>query len=74
MEKQTALRQVVEKLDKLARHIPPRSNTTIGLAMAMNVIKEYMEVEKTQIVDAFNDGCGYQHKIGDEYFNQTYKK
>lgn len=68
----TAIKQTIEKLEKMAKHMPPRSNLTIGLVSAINLLRQQTELEKQQIVDAFDMGCKDQNRIGEEYYNETY--
>ena len=50
----------------------PRSNLTIGLISAINLLRQQTELERQQIVDAFDMGCKDQNRIGEEYYNETY--
>jgi hypothetical protein len=37
-------------------------------------IKQAKKIEKQQIIDAFDVACEDENRIGQEYYNQTFKK
>ena len=39
----------------------------------INDYYKFLELEKQQIIDAFDVACEDQNRIGKEYFNQTFK-
>jgi len=40
----------------------------------INDYYKFLELEKQQIIDAFDVACEDQNRIGIEYFNQTFNK
>jgi hypothetical protein len=48
---------------------------TVNMRFPEELRKKFIEKEKQQIIDAYNEGC-VEGKIecGDEYFNQTYSQ
>jgi hypothetical protein len=40
----------------------------------INDYYKFLELEKQQIIDAFDVACEDQNRIGLEYFNQTFNK
>ena len=75
---QTALQQAINELRKRGNLVAPRSNIGVGISMAINTIKEFIDKEKQQMIDAFESGYnnGYDNKgkSGFEYVNETFEK
>jgi hypothetical protein len=66
MEKQTAVEWLVEQLD-----------ISQGYESAIKILEQAKEMEKEQIMDAFNDGindeCIGGNKLPEQYYNETFK-
>jgi len=39
-----------------------------------DILERAKEIEKEQIIDAFDTGTNDENRIGREYYNETYKK
>ena len=67
MSKQTAVEWLIEELN---------DNGFSHLDLATDIIEQAKEIEKEQIIDAFDEGNpnGFIIKCGEEYYNETYKK
>jgi hypothetical protein len=48
-------------------------NTAEGKAF-VNDYHRFIELEKQQIINAFDDACEDDNRIGIEYYNETFKK
>lgn len=78
MEQQTALKQAINKLR--GKTFPPRSNVALGVSMAINLISEFLESEKEQIAEAWNDGnllgrnghIKLEYDTGEQYYKEKF--
>ena len=66
MSKQTAVEWLIEELN---------DNGFSHLDLATDIIEQAKEIEKEQIIDAFDEGNpnGFIIKCGEQYYNETYK-
>jgi hypothetical protein len=60
MAQQTAVEWLVEQLQAPCRGIPS------------HIIDQAKQMEKEQIIDAFEIGWKDEDRIGEEYYNETY--
>jgi hypothetical protein len=44
------------------------------LTMAAEVVRQAKEMEKEQIINAFDTGFNEDKRIGKEYYNETYER
>jgi len=65
-KKQTAVEFAVEKLEQF---IPSGNQIAIGL-----IFQQALEMEKEQIKDAWDNGCGYLQENSQQYYNETFKQ
>jgi hypothetical protein len=73
MSKQTAVNFLLEEFNEILRNV----NFTVMQALILkDAVEEAREMEKEQIMEAFEDGNeqGFICKTGEEYYNETYKK
>lgn len=73
---QTALQQAIGKLR--GKIFPPRSNVALGVIMSANLLEEFLELEKGQIAEAFNEGYTYGgHEVetinGEQYYKEKFE-
>ena len=80
---QTAVENIIEKIKeqirKSAHNTIGTTNRTgdyrIGLIKAIDLCKQAKEMEKQEIIDAYEKGDKYKFEIsGEQYYNQTFKK
>lgn len=74
MVKQTAMEQVIDLLEKRAKHMPPRSNVTIGLLNAISTLKQNLDLEREMIKESYLSGLNSEFENAEQHYNQTYKK
>jgi len=83
--KKTAMQELIEKLDKIEKQLDKENNLLMSSALfaAKSIALEFIEKEKEQIIDAYEDGKqnGVEsitnvnaYIIGEYYYNQTYNK
>jgi hypothetical protein len=79
----TAIQEAIEKINEQIRksaHNELETNRSgdyrIGLNKAINILEDFKELEKQQIIDAYKDGVtGDSGSINSEqYYNQTFNK
>jgi len=73
MEQETAVDYIFRKLDVLCR-LTPQTRVTGTSEEWENLYKKAKEMEKQQIIDAFNSGLNYDYDESETYYNKTYNK
>ena len=79
------MQELIEKLDKIEKQLDKENNLLMSSALfaAKSIALEFIEKEKEQIIDAYEDGKqnGVEsitnvnaYIIGEYYYNQTYNK
>jgi len=73
MEKQTA----VEWLNSEVERLTTKAGIHLSWEMMDSIIRQAKQMEKEQIIEAFNDGindeCIGGNKSPEQYYNETYK-
>jgi hypothetical protein len=72
----TAIQEALIKLRQLRDDCDDYDYKSI-YSLAIVTLNEYLEKEKEQIKNAYNDGYfgdAYKHKDWEEYYNQTYNQ
>jgi hypothetical protein len=75
---QTVVQELIDELNELSNHYYTLSeyDTCHGIGIAVEFIMTKLEIEKQQIMMAFNDGkinSVLKKRDSEEYYNQTYK-
>ena len=72
MSKQTAVQYLLEEFNEI---IGPVSFTVTQDLFIRDAVIKAKEMEKEQIIDAFDEGNsnGFIIKCGEQYYNETYK-
>lgn len=76
MSKQTAIHQAINRIKELQNSLTS-SSQKLGLAQAMDILEDYKEIEKQQIIDACDqiEVIGLDHELpGEKYYNETFNK
>lgn len=61
--KQTAIDWLIDVLSK-----------NFGIAISDNIIEQAKELEKQQVIEAFNEGALDGLQLGEQYYNFVFKK
>lgn len=74
----TAMMELKEQLRCVAKELPYGSSMGLGLATAMDLATNFIELEKKQITDAYDEGIHQELNeeisySGETYYNETYK-
>ena len=81
----TAMQELIERLDKTEKQLEKENNLIMSSALyaAKSMALEFIEKEKEQIIQAYEDGKEnqresitniYKYIIGEFYYNQTYNQ
>ena len=70
--KKTAIQELIEHFEDFKKHSP---NVKLTLDEIINLLKDKLEKEKEQIIDAFEQGIEFGFPTnGSNYFNKTYNQ
>lgn len=75
----TAMQQLIEKLDKIEKQLDKENNLLMSSALfaAKSIALEFIEKEKEQIENAFDNGkwdsMAFKGTPKEQYYSQTYK-
>ncbi len=72
MTQQTAMKQMINHLEEIKSKTTDQSEIYMLINAWVKAI-HLIQVEKEQIVSAFDTGCEDENRIGTEYYNETYK-
>ena len=75
----TAMQELIDRLDKTEKQLDKENNLVMSSALyaAKSMALEYLEKEKEQIIDAYNQGTldGESSMLEyPNYYNQTYNQ
>ena len=76
MSKQTAVEWLIEQLVVMDKQLDGRRKNEDATVMKMNptkIVEQAKEIEKQQIIDAFNEGY-FDDKSPEQYYNKTFNK
>ena len=69
MEQQTAVEWLKNKLKETYD-----KEGKLPLAYTLHLVEQAKQMEKEQIINAFDIACEDENRIGEEYYNETYGK
>lgn len=79
MKKQTAVEYLIEELVKMDRQLDGRRKSEDATVLKMNpskVLEKAKEMEKQQIMDAYDDGYDLNNSLvnykGEQYYNESF--
>tara|TARA_R110000868_G_scaffold98832_2_gene272127 strand:+ start:148 stop:366 length:219 start_codon:yes stop_codon:yes gene_type:complete len=72
MSKQTAIQQAIDRIQELQDALTS-SSQKLGLAQAMDILEDFKEMEKQQIIDSFKEDTFY-YMDAEQYYNETFNK
>jgi hypothetical protein len=72
MKQQTAVQWLVNQINGHSHSIGLPYGMNIRIDIPDNIIEQAKEMEKEQIIDAFDSGLAYDYDDSETYYNKTY--